>query len=380
MPSRVQPSESEETATWTEPNLRRAVESLYRRLAGQSDGHKELTVVEGVVNLGLQPEILDALQERWDPDEAVRELGIRYAFEALIVQGHPMYQLDPMSRALIEQTLDLIHRRAEGVARRIGENPLDEDPALLYKLCETASRWIPSKPLGYYITWKLQRYEGKTSRAMRQIENLVKHPQVVEPFVAYVLEADAEDDLKAHLLRMARGGGRKGVDVRETIRFFARPETVAFVKRFAGTVQTARTLYAEEEYAEIAWQGKRKLPANRRQGYLEAALTRIDPPKHESLEELEAKGKLPEVPAEPETPALRTASFERWVTEHAVGAEPEDPLWQVAALRYIRGMSPAEILAQGLASEEALEAVHQRIDSLRANPDVWQAWMEATLS
>jgi hypothetical protein len=356
------------------------VETLYRRLAGQSDGHKEATVVDAIVHLGLQPEILEALQERWDPDEAVRELGIRHAFEALIVRGHPMYRLDPMSRALIDQTLDLIRRRAEGVARRIGENPLEEDPALLYKLCETASRWVPRKPLGYYITWKLQRYEGKASRAMRQIENLAKHPQVTEAFVAYVLEADAKDDLKAYLLRMARGGGREGVDVRETIRFFARPETVAFVKCFAGTVQTARTLYAEEEYAEIAWQGKRKLPANRRQGYLEAALARIDPAKHESLEELEAKGRLPEASAEPEALALRTASFERWVTEHAVGVEPEDPLWQAAALRFIRGLSPAEILALGLATDEAIEAAHERIESLRANPDVWEAWMEATLT
>ena len=105
----------------------------------------------------------------------------------------------------------------------------------------------------------------------------------------------------------------------------------------------------------------------------------VDPPREESLEELDVQGKLPALPAETQALTLRTASFERWVTEHAVEARPDDSLWQAAALRHIRGMTAEQVLSQGLADEATLAAARARMEALRADPDVWQAWMAATL-
>jgi len=267
------------------------VEALYRQtlkhsMASLSDrGTSERRAVVGeIVALGMQPEILAALRGRKDPDEAIPDLVTRYAFAALMLDGRAFHELDLLSQAMIQHTLNVIYKRAYQVARRMGEDPLDEDPGLLLSLCKCLSRYVPRKPIGAHIQWKLEHYEGAVSRAIRQIENLVKRPEVAGAFVAYVLETALPDELKAQLLQMARGGGRTGLDYKATIRFFALPATVEFVKGFAGTVQTARTLYDEEEYEGIAWHGKRRLPAKRRQGYLETALNRLERRQEASLD------------------------------------------------------------------------------------------------
>jgi hypothetical protein len=232
----------------------------------------------------MQPDVLAALRERRDRQEAVRDLATRCAFAALMEQGHAVYELGPLYQALIQHTLDTIYERARQVEARVGEDPLDEEPGLLHSVCKSLSRYVPRKPMGAHLTWKLNHYESAVSRALRQIEHLVKLPQVTGQFVAHVLDALVPDVFKGELLQLARGGGRTGVNDEAVIRFFALPATVAFVKQFADSVQTARTLYAEEEYEGIAWQGKRRLPASRRQGYVEAALARLERLEEVSLD------------------------------------------------------------------------------------------------
>jgi uncharacterized protein YerC len=286
--------QSEEPVRWTEALIRPAVEALQRQLSQHSgpaadgsqpeDESRRLAVVEALVRLGTQPEILDALCQRLDPEEAIHDLATRYAFAALMVEGRPFHELDPMSQTLVQHTLTLIYERAAQVARRTGEDPLDEDPGLLLSICRCLSRYVPRRPIGAHISWKLRHYEGSVSRAMRQIENLVKRPEVSGPFAEYVLTTDLPDAFKAQLLQLARGGGRGGINYEAVIRFFAQPATVAFVKRFADTVQTARTLYDEQEYYEIPWRGQRRLPAKRRQGYLDAALASLEQQHEVSLD------------------------------------------------------------------------------------------------
>jgi hypothetical protein len=382
---------------WAEPALRQAVEAfqeeVFRQLDPGPDGRSadDRRVVEEIVRLGMQPDILDALRGRSDPHEAIRDLATRYAFEALMVKDRAFPELDPLSQALIRRVLDVIDKRACQVAKRTGEDPREEDPDLEFSICGSLSRYVPRKPMGAHITWKLRHYEGAVSRAMRQIENLVKRPEVTGPFVAYVLDAPALDALKAQLLQLARGGGRRGLDYEAVVRFFALPETVAFVKRFAATVQTARTLYAEDEYAGIAWQGRRRLPADRRQGYLEVAIAELTRPQNVSLDGSEDDTDdgsdwhdvIPDAAAVNRAwgriDLLHKEPFERWITRHAIEAQPHDPVWRVAELRFIRGLTPDEIVAQGLADRETLAAVQRQMDAFRADPDVWHVWVSTTM-
>jgi hypothetical protein len=382
---------------WAEPALGQAVEALqeqvFRELDPGPDGRSadDRRVVEEIVSLGMQPDILDALRGRSDPHEAVRDLATRYAFEALMVKGRALHELDPLSQALVLHTLDVIYKRARQVAKRTGEDPLDEDPDLSLSICRSLSRYVPRKPMGAHISWKLRHCENAVRRAMRQIENLVKRPEVTGPFVAYVLDGPALDALKAQLLQLARGGGRRGLDYEAVVRFFALPETVAFVKRFAATVQTARTLYAEDEYAGIAWQGRRRLPTARRQGYLEAAIAKLNRPQNVSLDASEEDADdgsdwhdvIPDAAAVNRAwgrvDSLHNESFERWITRHAMEAQPHDPLWRTAELRFIQGLTPDEIVAQGLADRETLAAVQRRVDAFRADPDAWHVWASTTM-
>jgi hypothetical protein len=376
---------------WTEPMLRQAVQALQQRVTRSAAGparHRQTdsrsAVVDEIVRLAMQPDIQAALRGRRDPEEAVRDLATRYAFQRLMVQGQPFDQLDPLSQALVRRTLDLIYQRAFQIAERTGEDPLDEDPGLLLSICKSLSRYVPRRPMGAHISWKLRHYEGAVSRVMRQIEHLVRCPEVTESFVAYVLDAPLADDVKAHLLQLARGGGRSGVDPEAVIRFFALPATVAWVKRFARTAQTARTLYAEAEYGDLPWAGKRRLPANRRQGYLDEALARVarrddlsldssDVDFHDVLED----PRTGEVTALTDARVLHKESFEEWVTRRALEERPDDPLWQAAELLYVRCLSSDEIIVGGMSSEETVTAARKRMEALQANPDVWRAWMAA---
>jgi hypothetical protein len=371
--ARVQP--------WTETWLQQMVARLLRRVVGSSPSGEGQHVVDEIVHLGMQPDVLIALRGRRDRQEAVRDIATRYAFQALMEQGRAIEELDPLSQALIRRTLDVIYKRARQVEWRVGEDPLSEDPNLLLSICKSLGRYVPRKPMGAHITWKLRHYESAVSRAMRQIENLVRLPQVTGPFVTYVLDAGVPDVLKAHLLQLARGGGRSGMDYEAMVRFFALPATVAFVKRFAGDVQTARTLYAEEEYESIPWCGQRRLPAKRRQGYLEAALARFERVEEVSLdaEDLDMHDLLPADRAWPGASALHNESFAAWVTRRALEARPDDPLWQAGDLLFVRGLSPGEIVKRGLAEPEMVAAAQERVEALQADPDVWQAWMAATL-
>lgn len=372
-------------ARWNEEDLRRAVELLQRRALGHGVA-VPAAVVDAIVRLGLQPDVQAALRGRNDPEEAVRDLATRYAFQALMVDGQSFDALDPLSQALISRTLDLIYKRARQVAEHSGEDPLDEDLGLLLSICKSLAHYVPKKPMGAHISWKLRHYEGAVSRAMRQIENLVRYPEVTEAFVAYVLDAPVPDVLKAHLLQLARGGGRSGVEPEAVIRFFALPATVAFVRRFASSVQTARTLYDAEEYAGLPWQGRRRLPAGHRQGYLEAALARCERRNEVSLDtedydlhDLARPARATELSTSPQPEALRRESFERWLTRRALDERPEDRLWQTAGQLYVHGLTADEIVARGLAGEEEVTAARQRVEALCANTDVWQVWLAATL-
>lgn len=386
-------SRSTDKVQWTESLLHQAVEQIQQQAGNQqgsaSTDRRAREAIDEIVQLGMQPEILAALQKRRDPEEAVRDLVTRYAFEALIVQGQAFGDLDPLSQAMVERTLDVIYKRASQVEQRTGENPLDEDEGLLYSICKSLSRYVPRKPIGGHISWKLNHYESAVSRAMRQIENLVCHPQVTEGFVAFVVASVVRsqelrtrlgpEQFKAYLLQMARGGGRRGVPYEATIRFFARPEAVAFVKRFAGTVQTARTLYAEELYHDVPWQGRRRLPINRRQGYLETALARIEQKDHASLdtEEIDLHAVVGDPKGWPGQEVPPSGSFAHWVTRCALEARPGDALWRAAELLYVQALPLEEIVASGLADRDTLAAARERMEALRSDPEIRQIWRAA---
>ncbi len=397
------------TAEWTAELLRKHLVALCRRLLGAAGGWTTdaglLRALSEIVHLGTQPEMQAALRGRRDFDEAARDLATRYAFQRLMTAGRPCETLDPLSQALIQRTLAQIYARAERLEQSFGENPLDEDPGLLLSLCRSLAGYVPHKPLGGHIAWKLAHYESAVSRTMRQIENLTQDPAVTEAFVAFVLAAELPEEIrlrvqetggvegvaafKARLALLARGGGRGGLDPVATIRFFALPATIALVKGFAATVQPARTLYAEEEYSILPWAGKRALPRQRRQGYLETALWQLErqqqaksgirPPDPDELDESDDPAQIDPTAPDSLAAALRSRTFERWVVETALEQRPDDPFWRAAELLYVRRLTTAEILRAGLADAATLEAVPARMAALRADDDLWQSWLEATL-
>ncbi len=376
-------------------DVRRVLEALQRQSGVNPEAATERRAVEAITALALQPTLLAALQQRRDRREAIRDVATRYAFAALMEGGKALGELDALSQALVHRALDVIEKRAHQIERRRGENPLDVDPGLLLGICKSLSRYDCRKPMGGHIQWKLEHYESAVSRAMRQIKHLVTRPEVTEAFVDFVLDAAAPDVLKAQWLQLARGGGLTGVDYAETIRFFARPETAAFVKGFAATVQTARTLYAEVEYAEVVWGGKRKLSARRSQGYLETALAELERPDEVWLDggndgeedEADERTGRHEVIADTEelrqregwSNLLHREPFEVWLTRQALEARPDDVLWQAGGWLYLEGLQPEAVAAQGLADAKTVAAVQARMATLRADPDVWQTWMATML-
>lgn len=399
---------ADQPAPWTEPLLRQAVETLYRHTVKHPPVDAAARrAVDEIVRLGMQPPILAALRVRRDPEEAVRDLATRYAFGELMVKGRAFQELDALSQALVQRALETIYRRADQVERRTGTNPLEADSGkrpLLLTLGEELARHTLRRPIGRHIQWKLNHPETAVSRAMRQIENLVRHPAVQEAFAAHVLAAAVPeeivpadrtaDETKAGLLLLARGGGRSAVDYEAAIRFFALSETVAFVKRFAGRIQTARSLYAEETYQDVPWQGRR-LPQDRRQDYLGAALAELEQPRQRSLDPTAADEEdtdrlaarsarvatLADEDAydlvEVDQPAHLREPFAAWLTRRALAHRPDDPLWQAAALLYLRQLAPEEIAAQDLAAPETLAAVQDKVETLRADPEVWRIWLVA---
>lgn len=389
-----QASQVADTQPWTESWLRQQVQALQQQMVALPLTGCDHQAIAEIVKLGMQPDVLVALRQRRDPSIAVRDLATRYAFAALMVEGRAIYDLDALSQVLVQGTLDDIHRRAARMTRELTVDPLQADDGLLLAICRGISHHTLHRPIGAHINAKLKLYESDVRRAMRQIVHLVTRPEVRGPFLAHVTTVEVSEELRAQLRQMAEKGRLEGTNYEEVIRFFSRPETVAFVKRFASTVQTARTLYAEEEYEGIPWQGRRRLPGARRQGYLEAALNyykrladvSLDAPRTTpgGDEDADWYELLPEVIADDDcdwagVDALHRESFEAWITRHALEACPDDPLWQAGAQLFTHGLSPDEIAARGLADVETLTAVQERIEALRADPEVWHAWMAARL-
>lgn len=394
---------------WSPEFVQERLMALCQRTIGNSGiamgGEMLLETLTAIVRQSQRPDVQAALRGRKDSDEAIADLATGYAFARLMQEGLPFHELDPLSQTLIQRTLTQIYAHAARLEASYGENPLDEDPGLLLSLCRSLAVYAPHKPIGGHIAWKLAHYEGAVSRAMRQIENLVRTPAVTDTFVVYVLAAELPEEIrsrvqeiggadgvaafKACLALMARGGGRSGLDPVATIRFFALPATVAFVKGFAAAVQPARTLYAEEEYAVLPWAGKRALPRQRRQGYLDAALWQLErqqqarsgvlPPDPDDADETDDLAQADPAAQNHLAAALRSRSFERWVVETALEHRPDDPLWRAGELLYVRRLTAAEILRPGLADKATLEAVAARMDALRSDDDLWQSWLEATL-
>ena len=418
-----------QVAAWSEPALRQAVQALWsatidvaypRGHAVPAWGQAEAAAtVEAIVQLGLQAEIQTALNERCDTAEAIRDLATRYAFAQAV--NCPHAPLDHLSQVMVARTLARIDQAAERAARMLGENPLDEDQGLVQSLYTSIAKFEPRKPIWRHIQYKVGRYESAASRCIRQIANLVHEPRVRCAFAEFanahvqvahlpaylvtllvngVAAAETADatapmhpqdaaskavqEFRQGLIRMARGGTRTGLPVEATIRFFALPETVGFVKQFATWLQPARTLYAVAECADLPWAG-RKLPATCRWGYLEAALAQFER-QHPAAAftpdddgdggsrepaDLQAETRLARV--------LHSATFPQWVVATVLEAHPADPFWQVMALLYRDELPPAAVIAAGQADAATVAAAQARMAALQADPELWQTWLETTL-
>jgi hypothetical protein len=375
-------TETEHQSSWSEQDVRQTLLRMQRAALNTSKPTlADERAIEAIVKLTQRPKIRQALRQRRDSQEAaLRDVATRYAFDQLLNQQRAVYELDALSRARVHHTIELIYQYADEVKRRAGEDPLDAEPKLWTYLCKKAAHYVPHIPLGAFILGKLRRYEGAVSRAMRQIKTLVTHRKITADFCKYVLDAPIPAILKAQLLQIARGGGLRDVNYPDIIRFFADPETVAFVKRYAHIVQTAYTLYAKSEYNGVVWEG-RKLRKDVRWGYLEAALAQIQPAEVESLDD-DAVFDLHTIVGETQDNDLgylHREPFEVWIVRCALEHRPDDPLWQAARWYYLEHMRASAIIAQGLSDPDTLAAAQARIEELRANMDIWHLWMQSTL-
>lgn len=367
-------------ALWTAARVQQGICSLLREALGTAAPTvADEQAVQAIVQLTLAPPIYPAVRRRQERDQAaiLRDVATRYAFAGL--RQRPCGELDALSQHLIHATIRQIYECAAEVTRRVGEDPLDVDPRLWPYLCQSIAEYVPRKPLCAHIMWQLQHYESAALRAMRQLKTLLTHPRITTAFRDYVLDAPAPDALKAQLLQMARGGGLHGVDYRAVIHFFAEPATVAFVKRFAATVQTAYTLYERAEYHDVVWQG-RKLRADVRWGYLEAALAQLRPADEASLDEetFDLHSLVGETPDAAQWDYWHRELFEVWVARCAHEYRPDDPVWQAAYWRYVDHQAQESLVAQGLTNAETWAAAQARVEALRADHDVWQWWMQST--
>lgn len=227
----------------SEAGIRRQVQLLHGRL-----GHANGALAERHVALLCEPETLAQMAERYDPAQAVADGLAREAFRRLYDLGQSWDTLDPVMQRMAARFINTIYRRAAGLERRRGQNPLDEGQAMVVQVCKALAHHNLRRPLGVSIQAKLNRAENGVMRAMRQIKSLVTHRLVREAFKAYVLGAEAEDELKGQLLWLAESGELTGVNYEAAVAFFSRRETVAFVLQFADRVQPARTLYSEDAY------------------------------------------------------------------------------------------------------------------------------------
>ena len=456
---------------WSEVRLRQALQELQQAVpvtvltAGarpRDDGRSRQEQIERLMRLAKEPEVWAALQGRTDLHEAVRDLATRDAFHQVMLEGRSSFELDDLSRAMLQRTLQMIYRYAEYLSHVHGENPLDADPGLLPSLGKTLAKYVPHKPMSWYIRKKkMPRPDSAVSRVMAQIEHLVEHKDVRESFIAFVQQValprafisllarraterrvaaeqapadrarakqpvpseekdvdpmpteevgeEASDwpvatlvaEFKAQMVQMARTGLRGGVDVEVTIHFFALPKTVAWVKTIAERVETARTLYAEEEYAGVPWRRKRALRAERpRQGLFEQALAQLQRQRQVSLDHMHRQSQASQdmedldayevLSAEsatvvsagstqdnPDLDLFRNEPFESWATHALLEHRPDDPVWQAARWLYVVCLAPEEVVRRGLADAETVTAAQQALAGLRANQEVWEAYMEA---
>lgn len=395
-------SASTPRAAGAEAWARQAIADLQRELTGSENQQAS----EAILAFASQPAIWDALCQRPDRHVAVQDLIVRRAFEMLYSQKRSIHDLDLLSQHLVTHTLDLIERLAEEAGQRYGLNPLEADDRLLFELGEQISRHTLHKSLAAHIRFRLSRPEDPVREFMQKFQYLVTQPEVSEAFVAFAatvrlprgfvaqLRRLATDDdalkpderlaaeFRARLQATARGDKGLAPAPEAVVRFFALPETVAFVKGFAHCRQTARALYAAEEYEDIPWQGKRRLQCTLRQGFLERALDQVVSRHLDSLDAGEGdRHELIGVAEDESLPDIRLGdSLAEWITRTALGVAPEDPLWRASKLLFVDKLAPETITRQRLASTEALASAQAQMQALLANPAVQQAWHAATHS
>ncbi len=390
-------------AGWAGAWFRQAVAALHREVTGRDNPR----VTDALVAYATQPALWAALCGRSDRQAAVRDVVVRRGLELVYTCGEQA--LDELSRTLVTHTLALIQTRAEAEAQRHGLDPLDADDRLLIELTEQLAQHTLRKPLLAHIHFRLRRPEDPVREFMQKVQYLVARTALSEPFVAFVqtvplpaefraclrelasgADAQKTDDrlaaeFRARLLALARGAKESEVRLHPeaVVRFFALPATVEFVKSFADRVQTARALYAADDYADIAWHGHRKPQCTMRSGFLDRALAQIEARYHLALDsgdsdrhELTADQATVDDPTE-RLPLEPTTSLPAWITRTALGAAPDDPVWRANKLLFVDGLSPETILAGRLASPEALNEAQVRMQALVANPQVMEAWEAA---
>lgn len=396
---------------WSVAELRQAMATLQREVTGR---HVP-AVTDAIVAYATQPTLWAALCGRSDHQVAVRDVVVRRAF-ALVYTGREA-ALDALSRALLDHTLAFIQKTAEAEAQRHGLDPLDADDRLLVELGEQLAHHTLAKPLAAHIRFRLRHPEDPVREFMQKALYLVARTPMSEPFVAFVqavplpdefqaclrdlasgADAQKTDDrlaaeFRARLQALARGAKESAVRVHPeaVVRFFALPATVEFVAGFADRVQTARALYAPTDYADIPWHGPRKPQCTMRTGFVDRALAQVEARRERSLDQRDADGEgqgqgdrhehtQSQVGLDDMTDRLPLdpgVSLPAWITGVAIAKRPDDPVWRANRLLYVDGLSAERILADNLASPEALTEAQGRMQALVANPQVLEAWEAA---
>ncbi|MCW5853914.1 MAG: hypothetical protein KIT87_27860 [Anaerolineae bacterium] len=386
--------------TGAETWLRQAVVDLQREVIGRENAD----VTAAIVAFGTQPDLWAAMCQRADRKVAVQDLIVRRAFELLYVHQRSIHELDGLSQRLVAHTLDLIYTLADAAGEQHGANPLDVDDRLLMELGEQISHHTLHKSLAAHIRFRMARPEDPVREFVQKFEYLVTRPEIADAFVAFVhtvvlprpfraslrqlaagenahkTDDRLEQEFRAQLQSVARGDRGVHVHPEAIIRFFALADTVAFVKRFADRQQTARALYAADEYDDVPWRGARRPQRGMRQGFLDRALAQVEARCQTALDTEDGdRHELIGADEEDSLPEVRVAaSLPEWITRTALTRAPQDPLWRASQLLYIEGLTPERITAYHLAAPETLAQAQAQMHALLADPAVQRAWQAAT--